>query len=141
MKGVYCLILCLSEDREIRIGKSGTRMFKAGRYIYTGKHMVNVEKRIARHFKKDKVLRWHIDYLRAYASSLVSIVEKTTDAGLECKVAGELCRRFELVEGFGNSDCKKCPAHLVFAGNMPLTQIMDVIIEVFKRPKIGTNRT
>ena len=70
--------------------------------------------RLERHGRKDKVLRWHIDYLSSKAEMLGAI---TIDGSreLECQLAKKLGSMFELaVPGFGASDCR-CGGHLFYA--------------------------
>jgi len=87
-------------------------MFRRGRYVYVGSAQNGVEKRIARHFTKNKRLWWHIDYL---LSNPFVRIEKAfyKKAGKleECRIAWLLSRFEELIKGFGCSDCK-CKSHL-----------------------------
>ncbi|OGS23263.1 MAG: hypothetical protein A2252_09265 [Elusimicrobia bacterium RIFOXYA2_FULL_39_19] len=135
MKGIYCLIITLQKMQTIKVGKSGTREFKAGNYIYTGSAMGpgGLEARIGRHMKKAKKLKWHIDYLRVQAGSVLPIFAETGNGNNECRVASMLCDKFEPVEGFGNSDCKNgCPAHLVFAGDTSQKRLKNIVRAILK---------
>ncbi|HIE23325.1 MAG TPA: DUF123 domain-containing protein, partial [Candidatus Korarchaeota archaeon] len=84
-------------------------------YAYIGSAMNNLEKRVKRHFSKEKVLRWHIDYLVDDPSfiPMTAIYKTTENKGEEHSLAS-------LVNGtpipsFGCSDCS-CPSHLFFMG-------------------------
>lgn len=61
--GSYAIILYLNDDCYIDIGKKGRYYFETGYYIYAGSGIRNLIQRVDRHFKKDKALKWHIDYL------------------------------------------------------------------------------
>ncbi|MEE9474859.1 MAG: GIY-YIG nuclease family protein, partial [Candidatus Hydrothermarchaeaceae archaeon] len=63
MKGIYALIITLEEDKNICVGKLGPVDFKKGYYVYIGSALNSLEGRINRHRRKDKKLRWHVDYL------------------------------------------------------------------------------
>ncbi len=108
----YQLFLLVKDDLTIEVGALGKQHFKAGVYVYTGSARRNMEQRIARHLKKRKPKRWHIDYLTTRRE--VRIVEVRRFDEDECTVnqqtAGEI-----VVPGFGASDCKrKCGSHLKF---------------------------
>jgi len=108
----YQLILKISEKISIKIGKLGLFTFPAGQYIYTGSAKKNMEQRIARHLRKEKKVRWHIDYLTTLAS--VEIIEVRRSAENECSLNKKTKGRIT-VPGFGASDCKEgCRSHLKY---------------------------
>lgn len=117
MKGAYQLHLRLDKSVRIKVGKLGTFLFPAGRYVYTGSALNGLEKRIERHFRKQKKLRWHIDFLLQHAQiESVTVVE--TDERIECELNCQVLNRPKakvIVKGFGSSDCR-CPAHLIYLG-------------------------
>lgn len=119
MKGIYCLVLDLPEKQGIRVGSLGLKEFPAGVYVYVGSAMSGVEQRVARHTRKSKKKRWHIDYLldRTEVVSVIAIPSQTKDT--ECAVARALLRvegsRTPVV-GFGSSDCR-CDSHLIHFGS------------------------
>ncbi len=98
----------------IRIGALGEFLFDPGTYIYTGRAIRNLRSRVNRHLRREKKLRWHIDYLLDHAR-IEHILVFPDQAASECLINLETARsndyRFP-VPGFGSSDCK-CPAHLV----------------------------
>ena len=112
--GVYITVLNMPRDQLIRVGQLGQLHFRQGVYFYVGSAQRNLSKRLERHGRKKKALRWHIDYLSAKAKMLGAI----TIAGpreLECQLAKKLGGMFELaVPGFGASDCR-CGGHLFYA--------------------------
>ncbi len=83
-----------------------------GLYLYAGSAKRGLAARLARHLRKRKPLRWHIDRLTV-AGKVVGAAVGTWRSGLECRVAEALARRWGLAAaGFGSSDCR-CPGHLV----------------------------
>lgn len=108
----YQLYIRLNSVQTITIGKLGTFMFPAGKYIYTGSAKCNLEARIARHMHKEKRLRWHIDYLLAAPACKITQVKifNTPECQLNQRTPGEI-----LIPKFGASDCKKgCVSHLKY---------------------------
>jgi len=110
----YQLHIHLDRSITLAIGRLGTFVFPAGDYIYTGSARRNIEVRIARHLRKEKKLRWHIDYLLASKHVSVTRVERFTcdECPLNQQVAGEI-----IAPGFGASDCRAgCGSHLKKTG-------------------------
>ncbi|GEN33501.1 MULTISPECIES: GIY-YIG nuclease family protein [Aneurinibacillus] len=111
---LYSIEMYLPETVKITVGRLGTFIFSAGIYIYVGSAKRNIEARINRHIRKEKPLRWHLDYLRPYAE----ITEVCTYSGKEgeCGLFARLLEEKQgaiPVRGFGSSDCR-CPAHLFY---------------------------
>lgn len=98
----------------LQIGRFGMFDFPAGEYVYTGSAKRNFEARIARHMRREKTLRWHIDYLlNAMVASVTGVLRSDRD---ECELnqatQGVIC-----VPGFGASDCRRgCGSHLKYLG-------------------------
>ena len=65
--GFYQLVVRLGRRRTIVVGRLGRFEFPAGYYVYTGSAKRGLESRIARHLRRRKRMRWHIDYLLQYA--------------------------------------------------------------------------
>lgn len=110
----YQLHIRVARPLQLRVGALGELHFPPGRYLYTGSARRNLQARVARHLRRDKTLRWHIDYLLAHPAVTVERVE-TGSIG-ECAwnrgSAGEV-----LQHGFGASDCRAgCGAHLRWLG-------------------------
>jgi Uri superfamily endonuclease len=69
--------------------------------------------RIGRHLRRDKPQRWHVDRLTA-AGRVVGV--RAVPGGRECDLVRDLLLVPGVsvpVSGFGSSDCRTCPAHLV----------------------------
>jgi sugar fermentation stimulation protein A len=89
-------------------------LFQPGVYFYVGSAQRNLEARIARHARKDKPLRWHIDYLSSQATMLGAIMLPGSRSR-ECELARELRTLFtSAIPRFGASDCR-CLGHLFYS--------------------------
>lgn len=114
--GCYRLKITIKKDISLKIGALGVCHFKRGKYVYTGSAMRNLNKRIERHQSKDKKLHWHIDYLLANSNVEISGVAVYPSATKEeCKYNQLLIGKGAetAIVGFGSSDCKICPSHLL----------------------------
>ena len=117
MKGVYVLIIMLQANVRLRIGSLGECTFSAGLYAYVGSAQINLEKRVARHLRKEKRLFWHIDHLLDNrAAKVICVYFKAGTKAEECRLANLLKANSKEISGFGCSDCK-CSSHLFFAGS------------------------
>lgn len=113
LNGIYVLIIQLSSDADVTVGKLGTLHFTEGLYAYVGSAQVALEKRIERHLRKEKRVFWHIDHLlRKPNTKVVRVFTKTAKKQEECNIAQRISERGETVAGFGCSDCH-CTSHLI----------------------------
>ncbi len=118
-RGSYLLIMELSRDQTITVGRQGPLHFRGGHYIYVGSAMANLSQRIARHLRRRKKLHWHIDYLRQCANNVTALPIRSSQRQ-ECEVAQAMSAIFPYgPQGFGSSDCK-CRAHLFWHQENPL---------------------
>lgn len=119
--GTYLLLLRLEEDREIEVGRLGKLFFPWGYYLYVGsaRGPGGLRARLARHCRREKQPRWHIDYLR-YHAHLVEIWTIESDEPLECLWARQLGQLSSArpIPRFGSSDCR-CPSHLFHLKEKP----------------------
>ena len=69
-RGIYLAILHLPKTQSITIGRFGRFTFSAGDYLYVGSARRNLLARFARHSRRRKTRRWHIDYLSVRADFL-----------------------------------------------------------------------
>ncbi len=121
-KGIYTLIVFLSSNTQLKIGKLGIHTFPAGYYTYAGsalgKGASSPKQRVTRHLKKRKQKFWHIDFLLAHENATINaVIAVQTSRKLECKmnryISEELKPKIP-VFGFGASDCKEnCESHLL----------------------------
>lgn len=121
--GIYTLLLFLSKEVTVDIGKLGKQRFPEGYYTYTGsalgKGASSLKHRIARHLRKEKRKFWHIDYLLADENvSVETVVAAETNEDMECNLNSYLKSISGAkvpVTGFGASDCRKnCGSHLLY---------------------------
>ncbi|NJF24996.1 DUF123 domain-containing protein [Thermococcus sp. Bubb.Bath] len=102
MKGSYFLVIRLGEDKTVRT-KAREFPLKAGYYVYVGSAMNSLEKRVARHFSREKKLHWHIDYLLKEAELLRAYLVPSEER-LEERLSVEVSKFGEPAEGFGAGD-------------------------------------
>lgn len=126
MKGSYALVLNLPQAQQITVGKLGPQPFLPGYYIYFGSALNSLEGRLRRHLKADKKHHWHIDFLSAVAD-IEQVWWSTGDSRRECSwtQSALACPNVTVpVKGFGSSDCRSCPSHLV---QVPDSQIVNTL--------------
>ncbi|MDI3475952.1 MAG: hypothetical protein PWQ79_259 [Thermococcaceae archaeon] len=104
MRGSYFLIIRV--DRELEL-HTKARLFHIppGYYVYVGSAMNSLEKRVERHFRENKKLHWHIDYLLREAKLLRAYLIPSEER-LEEKLSLEVSKFGEPVEGFGAGDVR-----------------------------------
>ncbi|MFX1484563.1 MAG: DUF123 domain-containing protein [Promethearchaeota archaeon] len=120
MKGAYTLIIEVEKDFDIEIQSLGEVRFQSGIWAYVGSAMgsgsTSLENRIKRHFRSQKKIHWHIDYLLARDAKLVKAFWAESPVHIECDIAQKIQTRDEFQIGpknFGSSDCQKgCSAHI-----------------------------
>ena len=119
-KGTYALLIALSKEAPIAIGRLGLFTFPPGYYIYVGSAQSSLYPRVKRHLKSEKRRRWHIDYLL----ELARVVEVWYARGGEsqeclwCQIARDMPQGEIVAKGFGSSDCR-CPSHLIYFPTLP----------------------
>jgi len=112
--GVYAAVFVLDAPRRIRVGRLGRFDFPAGRYVYVGSAQRALGARLARHGRRRKTLRWHVDYLSRWARLEAAWGWPRPKAD-ECRLASAVAALPGAAPGpagFGASDCR-CPTHLV----------------------------
>ena len=119
--GTYALLLKSEISEEIQIGRWGKLQLEHGYYLYIGGAFGSggVYARVSRHFRQNKKLRWHIDYLRA-ATLSTDAWFSLSENRLEHEWAETLSQLNSLkpIRKFGCSDCK-CLTHLFFFNDEP----------------------
>jgi Uri superfamily endonuclease len=114
-KGGYLLIVRLARTLAIGTGRwRGTRL-APGLYAYAGNAWGagGLAARLARHRRRAKTIHWHIDHLTNRATSIETLA---FPGELECRLIDRLLAVKGVtvpIPGFGSSDCRLCPAHLV----------------------------
>jgi sugar fermentation stimulation protein A len=123
MKGIYALIIKLDENKKIRIGRLGPTHFKKGYYVYIGSALASLQGRINRHLRKEKKVRWHIDYLLNEAQ-IIEILFFETEQKLECYYSKKIRKNLDVIKNFGSSDCS-CEGHLFYSKENPAHLLED----------------
>ena len=116
--GAYRLTIRLARAARVTPGRLGRVSLPAGMYYYCGSARRGLPARVARHLRRRKRKRWHVDYLLAHPAASVVEARAWTQAS-ECGLAASAIRRGgrAVVRRFGSSDCGKgCPAHLIYLG-------------------------
>ncbi len=110
----YQLLIEVTRPLRVQVGRFGKCEFPAGRYIYTGSARRNFAARVARHLRREKTLRWHIDYLLAAPGVRIAGVRRYVED--ECAI-NQATPGSTPVPGFGASDCRAgCGSHLHYLG-------------------------
>ena len=109
--GIYALLIHCN-NMTIIVGKLGKIHFASGYYVYIGSAQKNLKKRIARHYRKNKKIKWHIDYLLQDAIVTMHITAPLPKF-CEEKIAMSLQEQFAYVHGFGSSD-SHAKSHLFY---------------------------
>jgi len=142
VRGVYTLLINLSESREITVGHLGTRCFPAGYYAYTGsalgKGSSGLLGRISRHLSTLKNVRWHIDYLlKARGVKIELIVVSESLKRMECMVVKTLKEDIGatiVVKRFGASDCRAgCVSHLLYFPKASFADVQYAVMNAYER--------
>ncbi len=113
--GAYLLLIELAAPLVLDIASLGAATLAPGRYAYGGSAYGpgGLKARIGRHLRRDKAQRWHVDRLTA-AGRVIGV--RALPGAQECAL---VCQLLALpgtsvpLPGFGSSDCRSCPAHLV----------------------------
>ena len=119
--GIYHLLIRLSQDADVSVGRLGNFHFQAGYYVYTGSALGGLESRVSRHLRQEKRLHWHIDYLLQHGRVIHVITHETAER-LECHFNERILSLPDSripVKGFGSSDCK-CVSHLAYFQKKPI---------------------
>ncbi len=113
--GAYALDLRLDKRLDITLPRKPSRILAPGRYIYCGSAYGpgGLRARLARHLAGPDRIHWHIDRLTSH----VTVREWWAGIGArECELVDHLRARPDVdipLPGFGASDCRRCPAHLI----------------------------
>jgi Uri superfamily endonuclease len=76
-----------------------------------GSALRGLQARVARHLRREKKIRWHIDCLLE-RGAVMAVLWIHSEERLECVIAqGLRDRGLASIKGFGASDCR-CPSHL-----------------------------
>ena len=113
--GAYLLLVRLAAPLHLAIRTLAPATLDAGWYLYAGsaRGPGGIRARVARHFRRDKRAHWHVDRLTGAAAEILACAAPGAD---ECDLMAALLTRPDVeapVAGFGSSDCRACPSHLL----------------------------
>jgi Uri superfamily endonuclease len=114
-KGAYVLTIELTAPLTLSLAGRPATLLPPGRYAYCGSAYGpgGLAARLGRHRRRDKTPRWHVDRLTAAGRIIDTYSEPDGD---ECALLARLLALPGVrvpIPGFGSSDCRRCPAHLV----------------------------
>ena len=110
LAGAYVLVIDLAEPVRVTIGGHTWRL-ESGRYLYCGSAHGpgGLHARVARHMRRGKPIRWHVDQLTERGRVRGAL---TFPGRRECALAAQLAHLPVPIPGFGSSDCRRCASHL-----------------------------
>ena len=110
MYTTYVLVLYKISASDVAFGKRLFAMTR-GLYLYVGSAKRGLDHRLARHLRKVKLLRWHVDYLTTRDDITVRAVFLSTLG--ECETFRRVAALgTPLGHRLGSSDCR-CTSHFV----------------------------
>ena len=137
IRGSYILLIELSEEQTITVGRLKTTRFPGGCYAYVGSALGGLKPRLSHHLRMNKKPHWHIDYLLQRAPVNDTIICETEDR-VECTIAQTLGSQFDAIPGFGSSDCK-CHSHLFLAAEGMKRKVMEILNTLGMEPRLLRN--
>lgn len=110
--GAYILLVELPKPLDIAFAGRSARL-ASGFYLYCGsaRGPGGLAARVARHMRRAKTIRWHIDRL---TTAGVTHGAWIFAGGDECALARRCDALATPLPGFGSSDCPACRSHLFF---------------------------
>ena len=111
----YILFIENKKHLSLSIGRGLFCNFPPGIYIYIGSARKNIEKRILRHFSKNKKLFWHIDYFLIHTHIINVFIGSLKEKELVSSLINNINLEIPC-KGFGSSDSPH-PAHLFIIKN------------------------
>ncbi len=119
--GTYALVFGCQEPVTAKVGRLGGVELQPGFYIYVGSAHGpgGVKARVERHWRSDKRLHWHIDYVTEYLTPVEAWYVNGTSRD-EHRWAANLAAQpgISAVQAFGASDCS-CGSHFFRSSDSP----------------------
>lgn len=134
VKGIYAMLIEIESPLRLVFRKREV-VLAPGLYVYVGsaKGAGGIRARVARHQRRDKKVRWHIDLVTVSSQARVSGVVCAEAAEPECVLVPllEEAGFSHVIKGFGASDCRRgCTSHFLrYEGK---GKCGDVLLEVFR---------
>ena len=115
--GAYLLVVALSQTLALPRPALKSAVLQPGHYLYAGSALGpgGIRARVRRHARKGKRRHWHIDHLTEAGTLRAALALPGMG---ECDIVRSLLALPGVtvpVPGFGSSDCRACPAHLLTA--------------------------
>jgi sugar fermentation stimulation protein A len=130
-KGSYLLIFYNDRSFKKIIGSLGEREFKRGYYVYVGSAMQALDKRIKRHLRKSKKVRWHLDHISPGCMKIEKVYPiRRWDRIEEALARGVLEICDDYVMDFGASD-SGLPSHFFYFSSRPYRRrdFLDLLLD------------
>ena len=137
IKGVYVLLMKSLIEFDLNIGMLGRHRIPRGYLIYVGSGLNGLLNRIDRHFRREKKIKWHIDYLTVNPNIVIfNAIYAETREKMECIVSEEIFKSgfTPIIKKFGSTDCKKCFSHLYYSRKNPTQNILKVFRKIGLKP-------
>lgn len=119
--GTYALVFECRKPATIEVGRLGAVELQQGFYIYVGSALGpgGVKARVERHWRSDKRLHWHLDYVTEYLTPVEAWYVNGTSRD-EHRWAATLAAQSDIstVQAFGASDCS-CGSHFFRSSDSP----------------------
>jgi len=128
--GCYLLLLQNNVAQDIVVGALGKRHFVPGWYLYIGSGKRNLSARIARHMRKKKPKKWHIDYCTCGKMTIIQGYPVRTQSDLEQPLVSLFSAiAADSVPDFGASD-SPLPSHFLYFPDDPrqMPQFWDILL-------------
>jgi Uri superfamily endonuclease len=127
--GAYALLVLLDRPVDLPRRFDG-RSLPRGCYCYVGSALGagGIRSRCARHLRAPAARHWHIDWLLAGALDRVVV---PFPGQKECEVLARLLAiegASVPVPGFGSTDCRRCPSHLLALDPAGLAALPDHLV-------------
>ena len=113
--GAYLLPMTIARPLSLGFRTLTPVVLPPGWYVYAGnaRGRGGIRGRVKRHLRRGKSPHWHVDHLTEAAEAMPALAFA---GGHECTLVQALLARprFQAgVPGFGSTDCRVCPAHLL----------------------------
>jgi histidyl-tRNA synthetase len=111
VRGAYVLLIETSAPVAVSIARARCKL-TSGRYLYCGSANGpgGLHARLARHMRREKAVRWHVDQLTTRGIVRGAWIFPEGD---ECALVARLAHLPTPIPGFGSSDCRRCRSHLL----------------------------
>ncbi len=107
----YILVVECRRKTVLRIKRLGNPVLDRGTYLYVGSaNISNPASRVLRHFRKEKRIKWHVDYLTTSCEGLYALLASGITEDSLYHALSE--KYLPAVHKFGSSDKPKHKTHL-----------------------------